>query len=67
MKLLRAVAETLGADRLARELEVAIVPLGGYSRASEIEPFRWLNVTVQVCASLTGGSLSAPLLRLVVC
>lgn len=43
MKVLRAVAETLGADRLARELDIAIVPLGGYSRASEIEPFRWLN------------------------
>jgi predicted ATP-dependent endonuclease of OLD family len=43
MKLLRAVAETLGATRLARELDVAIVPLGGYSRATEIEPFRWLN------------------------
>jgi hypothetical protein len=24
-------------------LDIAIVPLGGYSRASEIEPFRWLN------------------------
>jgi hypothetical protein len=43
MKVLRAIAETLGAKRLARELDVAIVPLGGYSRASEIEPFRWLN------------------------
>jgi hypothetical protein len=43
MKVLRAIAETLGADRMARELDVAIVPLGGYSRASAIEPFRWLN------------------------
>jgi hypothetical protein len=43
MKVLRAVAETVGAKRLARELDVAIVPLGGYSRATEIEPFRWLN------------------------
>lgn len=43
MKVLRAIADTLGAKGLARELDVAIVPLGGYSRASEIEPFRWLN------------------------
>jgi hypothetical protein len=43
MKLLRSVANTLGANRLARELDVAIVPLGGYSRATYIEPFRWLN------------------------
>jgi hypothetical protein len=43
MKVLRAIAGTLGAPSLANELDVAIVPLGGYSRANEIAPFRWLN------------------------
>jgi AAA domain, putative AbiEii toxin, Type IV TA system len=43
MKVIRSLAVTLGAQHLARELDLAIVPLGGYSRSGEVAPFRWLN------------------------
>jgi len=43
MKIFRSLAQTCGAARLAKELDVAVVPLGGYSRADDVRPFRWLN------------------------
>jgi hypothetical protein len=43
MKIIRELASTSGASRLARELDIAVVPLGGYSRANDVAPFRWLN------------------------
>jgi hypothetical protein len=43
MKILRFLASAAGAERLAREFDIAIVPLGGYSRATDVAPFRWLN------------------------
>jgi predicted ATPase len=42
MKLLRHVAETLGAQRLAHEVDIAIIPLRGYSNWDRVEPFAWL-------------------------
>jgi predicted ATP-dependent endonuclease of OLD family len=42
MKLLRHVAETLGATRLVHEVDIAIIPLRGYSNWDRVEPFAWL-------------------------
>jgi AAA domain, putative AbiEii toxin, Type IV TA system len=43
MKVLRDVAKTVGATSVANEIGLAVVPLSGYSRWGEVEPFRWLN------------------------
>ena len=44
MKVLRILAETVGARSLARERsQAAVVPLGGYSNWPLIEPFAWMK------------------------
>jgi hypothetical protein len=43
MKLLRHLAETIGALRVARETDIAVVPLQGFSNWDRIEPFSWLS------------------------
>jgi len=42
MKLLRHLAEAVGARRVAREIDMAVIPLRGYSNWDRIEPFVWL-------------------------
>ena len=42
MKLLSILAKTLGADTLADENGVAIIPLGGFGNWEKLEPFKWL-------------------------
>ena len=42
MKILRLLAETLGASQLAAEMGIAVVPLRGFSNWDRIEPFAWL-------------------------
>jgi energy-coupling factor transporter ATP-binding protein EcfA2 len=42
MKLLRHLAETVGATNLSREIDMAVIPLQGYSNWDRIEPFAWL-------------------------
>ncbi len=41
-RLLRNVARTVGAYRLADESGIAVVPIGGFSNWDKIEPFVWL-------------------------
>lgn len=43
MKLLRHLAETIGALRVARETDLTVVPLKGFSNWDRIEPFSWLS------------------------
>jgi predicted ATP-dependent endonuclease of OLD family len=43
MKLLRGLASTVGADRFANEIDVAVVPLRGFDNWDRIEPFVWLT------------------------
>jgi hypothetical protein len=45
MKILRDLAKTAGATNVANEVGLAVVPLSGYSRWGDVEPFRWLNET----------------------
>ena len=45
MKILRDIAKTAGATSVANEVGLAVVPLSGYSRWGDVEPFRWLNET----------------------
>jgi predicted ATP-dependent endonuclease of OLD family len=42
MKILRHLAEAVDATNLAREADIAIIPLRGYSNWDRIEPFVWL-------------------------
>jgi hypothetical protein len=42
MKILRQLATTVGADRVARELDIAVIGLGGFDNWERIEPFSWL-------------------------
>ena len=42
MKMLRTVARTVGCDRLATEVGIASIPLGGSTRWVGVEPFKWL-------------------------
>ena len=42
MKLLRHLAEAVGARNVAREIDMAVIPLRGYSNWDRIEPFVWL-------------------------
>ena len=42
IKVVRILAQTIGADRLAKEGELATIPLEGFDRWDRIEPFRWL-------------------------
>jgi predicted ATP-dependent endonuclease of OLD family len=42
LKILRNLAQTVGATRLAREAGVAVVPLEGFERWEQVEPFKWL-------------------------
>ena len=42
MKILRHVASACGAEKIAREDGIAVVPLKGYSNWNRIEPFAWL-------------------------
>lgn len=41
-RIIRALAKTLGAVRVAQERGVALVPIGGFSNWDKIEPFVWL-------------------------
>jgi energy-coupling factor transporter ATP-binding protein EcfA2 len=43
MRLLRNVARTIGAQRLATEDSVAIIQLQGFSNWYHVEPFSWLS------------------------
>jgi hypothetical protein len=43
MRLISSIARTLGLSRLAAELGVAVVPLGGFSNWEHVEPFKWLT------------------------
>jgi hypothetical protein len=43
MKLLRRLASTVGAQRFANEIDVAVVPLRGFDNWDRIEPFVWLT------------------------
>jgi predicted ATP-dependent endonuclease of OLD family len=42
MKILRIVADTVGAPKVARELGIVLVPLHGFSNWEHVEPFAWL-------------------------
>jgi len=42
VKILSAVAKTLGLTKLHHESGVAVVPLGGFNGWEHVEPFRWL-------------------------
>lgn len=41
MRILRSFAEAVGAENLAAERGVAVVPLGGATNWHHVEPFRW--------------------------
>jgi hypothetical protein len=41
-KVLRSIAKTLGHRKILQEDGVAIVPLGGFHRWEQVEPFKWL-------------------------
>ncbi|MGM7775438.1 ATP-dependent nuclease [Arthrobacter sp. KNU-44] len=43
MKILRVVAERLGCAGLAMERNLAIIPIGGFSRWPSVESFAWLS------------------------
>jgi predicted ATPase len=43
MRLLRNIARTIGANRLAAEDRVAIIQLQGFSNWYHVEPFSWLS------------------------
>jgi hypothetical protein len=42
LKLLSRVAATVGAFRVAREADIAVIPLAGFSGWPRVEPFLWL-------------------------
>ena len=42
MKMLRYLAEAVGAEKLATESGIAVVPLRGFSNWDRVEPFQWL-------------------------
>jgi hypothetical protein len=42
MKLIRHLALAAGAERVAQEQAIAVIPLGGYSNWDRVEPFAWL-------------------------
>lgn len=41
-KVLRSIARTLSHSKIAKEDSVAVVPLGGFHRWEQVEPFKWL-------------------------
>lgn len=43
MKILRVIAERLGCIGLAMERNLAIIPIGGFSRWPSVESFAWLS------------------------
>lgn len=43
MRILRNIGKTLGASELTREVGLVTIPLGGFSRWSQVEPFTWLT------------------------
>ncbi|MGY1837374.1 ATP-dependent nuclease [Blastococcus sp. SYSU DS0510] len=43
MKLIRGVAQRLGLARIASEVGLAVIPLGGYQNWHQVEPFAWLT------------------------
>ena len=43
MKLLRRLASTIGAQHVANEVDLAVVPLHGFDNWDRIEPFVWLK------------------------
>ncbi len=42
IKILGQLARTLGLKRLQRERGIAVIPLGGFDRWEQVEPFKWL-------------------------
>lgn len=43
MRIIRNLAETVGASRFQKELGVAVVPLQGFSNWEHVEPFAWMT------------------------
>jgi hypothetical protein len=43
MKILRLLASTLQMDRVAREFDITVIPLHGFSNWERIEAFSWLT------------------------
>jgi len=43
LKILRNIAETIGAQHIAAEVGIAVVPLYGFSNWKLLEPFAWLS------------------------
>lgn len=43
MKLIGVLARTIGAQKVAREIGIAVIPLMGFSNWRHIEPFKWLT------------------------
>ncbi|HEU5104497.1 MAG TPA: AAA family ATPase [Solirubrobacterales bacterium] len=42
LKVLNDLAKTLGLARLQRERGISVIPLGGFDRWEQVEPFKWL-------------------------
>jgi predicted ATPase len=42
VKLLSALAKTLGLSKIHREAGIAVIPLGGFDGWEKVEPFKWL-------------------------
>jgi energy-coupling factor transporter ATP-binding protein EcfA2 len=42
MRILRHLADAVGATRVAKETDIVVIPLRGYSNWDRIEPFVWL-------------------------
>ena len=42
MRLIRHIAETIGAQHVAHELELTVVPIEGFDNWDRVEPFKWL-------------------------
>lgn len=43
MKIIRILARTLGAERLAEERGLTVIPIGGFSHWPSVEAFSWLK------------------------
>jgi predicted ATPase len=52
MKLMRHVARAVGAQRVATEANIAVIPLIGFDRWEHVEPFQWM------LSEFLGGSVA---------
>jgi energy-coupling factor transporter ATP-binding protein EcfA2 len=43
MRLIRHAASELGAEQVAREREITVIPLRGFGNWDRVEPFKWLS------------------------